>query len=210
MKRLFPVLAVLAGLGSSISFTQVKHQSDPFSRYLTGLKSNQPEATLVRFAGECGVDVSRIQPRYAIGAGSSLEPVKSLAQGLRQLETDFYSTAEVRRSGERVLVEIWANSDDVGSEVRYYECFLNGKLVQAEVVNWNVPVDKGDPKAWGYSQRWECVGNGKLLRTKTEFVDGGERFIPKPKLDAEDEKSLLGTPFLGSLDDWKLPPSALR
>jgi len=210
MKRLFPVLAVLAGLGSSISFTQAKHQSDPFNMYLDGLKANQPEAVLVRFAGECGVDVSRIQPRYAIGAGSLLDPVKSLAKGLKQLETDFYSTAEVRRSRERVLVEIWANSDDVGSEVRYYECFLNGKLVQAEVVNWNVPVDKGDPKAWGYSRRWERAENGELLRTKAEFVDGGERLIPKPRLDADSEKSLLWTPFLGSLDDWKLPQSALR
>ena len=210
MRKLLPVLAVLAGLGSSISFAQAKHQSDPFNRYLDGLRANQPEAALVRFAGECGIDVSRIQPRYAIGTGSSLDSVKSLAQGLKQLEADFYSTAEVRRSGERVLVEIWANSDDVGSEVRYYECFLNGKLVQAEVVNWNVPVDKSDPKAWGYSQRWERSEDGELLRTKAEFVDGGERLIPKPRLDAESEKSLLWTPFLGSLDEWKLPPSALR
>jgi hypothetical protein len=174
------------------------------------VKRGSSEPSLRRFATECSVDISRIQPRYAIGAGSSLDPVKSLAQGLGQLETDFYSTAEIWRSGERVLVETWANSDDVGSEVRYYKCYLNGELVQAEVINWNVPVDKGDPKAWGYSQRWERASNGEPARTKAEFVDGGERSIPKPKLDADGEKSLLWIPFLGSLDDLKLPPSTLR
>jgi hypothetical protein len=53
---------------------------------LDGLRANQPEAALVRFAGGCGIDVSRIQPRYAIGPGGSFDPVKSLAQGLKPPE----------------------------------------------------------------------------------------------------------------------------
>jgi hypothetical protein len=107
-------------------------------------------------------------------------------------------------------MEIWANSDDVGSEVRYYECFISGKLSQAEVVEWNVPVEEGDPETSGYSRRWETAPDGQLKRTKAEFVDAFGHSSPKPKLDSEGEKSLLWIPFLGSLDEWRLPPSMLR
>ncbi|MGB7549659.1 MAG: hypothetical protein WBM14_18135, partial [Terracidiphilus sp.] len=138
MKSWLPVLVLLVGLGSSISSGQDKLQADPFARYLAWIKANRPETDSVRFAGECGVDVSKIQPRYAVGPGSSFTPVKSLAKGLLSLETDFYSTAEVWPGENRILVEIWANSDDVGSEVRYYKCFANRKLVQAEVIVWTV------------------------------------------------------------------------
>ena len=210
MNRLLQVLALLAGLGSSFSFAQGTQQKDPFNRYLVGIKSNQPEAALVRFADECGVDVSKVQPRFGVGPGSSLTLVPNLAKGLRSLYTDFYSTAEVWVESNRVLVEYWANSDDVGSEVRYYKCFVNGKLMLAEVIEWNVPSYQTDPAAWGYSRRWARGANGRLQRTKTEFVDGMERIISKPKLDEESEKSLKWVPLLGPLNELKLPPALLR
>ncbi len=206
MKHWLPVLMLFLGVGSCFSFAQ----ADPFARYLSSVKAGTPETALLRFATDCGVDVKKIQPRYAVGPGSSFTAVRNLARGLRSIDTDFYSTAEVWPSRERVLVEVWANSDDVGSEVRYFNCFIGKELMKAEVVNWNVPVSKGDPKTWGYSLRWERTGNGELTKTKAEFVDALGRTIPKPKLDSEGEKSLLWVPFLGSLDDWKLPQSMLR
>jgi hypothetical protein len=211
MRKLFPALALLAGLGSSISFAQGNPQADPFSRYLTGLKTNQPEAALVRFAGECGVDVLNTPPRLAVGPGSSVTPVKSIAKGLRSIDTDFYSTAEVWVGGDRVLLEFWAISDDVGSEVRYLKCFSKGTLMQAEVIVWNVPCAQSQHvHSWGYSRRWERGADGKMQKVKIEFVDGMEQLIAKPKLDEEDRKSLLWIPPLGPLRELKLPPSMLR
>jgi hypothetical protein len=210
MKSCLPVLILSVGLGNFISSAQDAQQKDPFNRYLAGIKSNQPEAALVRFAGECGVDVSKSQARFAVGPGSSFTQVKNLAKGLKSIETDFYSTAEVWTAESRVLVEIWANSDDVGSEVRYYKCFANRKMLQAEITNWNVPVEQADHAAWGYSRRWERGANERLQRTKAEFVDEMERPIPKPKLNDDGEKSLHRIPPLGPLSELKLPPSMLR
>jgi len=210
MKRWLTVLALLVGLGSSISYAQVASQKDPFFRYLAGVKGRSPELSLQRFASQCSVDISKIQSRFAIGPGSSLTPVKNLAKGLQSLDTDFYSTAEVWVERDHILVEFWANSDDVGSEVRYYKCFVNGKLALSEVIEWNVPLEHTDPAAWGYSRRWERGASGRLQRTNAEFVDAMERPIPKPKLDEEGEKSLHWVPLLGPLNELKLPPALLR
>jgi hypothetical protein len=178
---------------------------------LAGIKTNQPEAALLRFGAECGVDILNLHPRFAVGPGSSLTLVMNLANGLRSIETDFYSTAEVWTEGDHVLVEYWANSDDVGSEVRYYKCFANRKLLQTEVIAWNVPVFQSPHVLpWGYSRRWERGANGHMQRTKAEFVDEMERQIPKPKLDEEDEKSLRWIPPLGPLNELKLPPALLK
>jgi hypothetical protein len=175
------------------------------------VKGGSQALSFQRFSTACGVDVAKIQPRYAVGPGSSFTPVKNLAQGLRSLDTDFYSTVEAWTSDHRVLIEMWANSDDVGSEVRYFECFANGKLTQAEVIDWNLPLVKGPGLgAWGYSRRWERGSNGRLQRTKAEFVDGMEQPVPTPKLDEDDKKSLLWITPLGPLSELKLPPSTLR
>ncbi len=210
MKRWLPALVLLAGLGSSISFAQSAQLKDPFARYSAGVKGRSPEPSMQRFAAQCSVDISKIQSRFALGPGSSLTSVKSLARGLQGLDTDFYSTAEVWVERDRVLVEFWGNSDDVGSEVRYYKCFVNGRLALAEVIEWNVPLDQTGPAAWGYSRRWERGADGRLQRTKAEFVDGMEKLIPKPKLDQEGEKSLHWAPLLGPLNELKLPPALLR
>ena len=134
MKKWLPVLVFVLGLGSCFSFpqTQQDNPKDPFDRYLTSVKTHQPEAALVRFADGCGFEISHLRPRFAVGPGSSFTRVEDLGKGLASVETDFYSTAEVRVNADHVFLEVWANSDDVGSEVRYLECFIGGKLSQAE------------------------------------------------------------------------------
>ena len=211
MKGCLPILILLAGIGSSISFPQTASPRDPFARYMDGVKDARAEPSLRRFATECGVDVSNIQPRFAVGPGSSFAPVKNLVRGLRSVETDFYSTAEVWTVENRNLVEIWANSDDVGSEVRYYKCFESRKLMRADVVEWNLPAFQSPHAvAWGYSRRWERNASNRLSRTKAEFVDEFEQPIPRPTLDQEGVKSLRWMPPLGSLSELMLPPSTLR
>jgi hypothetical protein len=234
MKRWLTVLVLLAGLGSFISCKHpaphpqkpahepskqadrpVQTESaakldDPFVRYLDDQKSNRLESALKRFAGECGVDIYSIKPLFAVSAGGDWLPTKNLTEGLNSLESDFYSVAEVWPEEDRVLVEIWANSDDVGSEVRVYRCFSKGKLLRAESIDWNLPMEQPNDSTWGYARRWEAGKNGSMERTQVQFVDGMERPIPKPKLDADDEKSLNWMPSLGPLNELKLPPALLR
>jgi hypothetical protein len=211
MKHLLPVLALLAGLGSSICLGQANQQSDPFNRYLSGIKAHQPEAALVRFAQECGIDTLIVQPRFAVSSGGGWTIVRNLAAGVHDLDSDFFTAAEVWVQGSQIVVELWANSDDVGSEVRYYDCFTNGRLVQAEVINWDVPLKLGSQNAgWGYSRRWERTENGVLKDTNSQFVDVMEQPITKPRLDADGEKSLHWKPSLGPLKELKLPSALLR
>lgn len=211
MRRHFLVLVLFAGLGSSFSFAQSSSAKDPFARYLSGVSGGSPEHSLQRFAAECGVDVSMIKPKYAVGPGSAFTQVKNLAVGLRNVDTDFYSTAEVWAAGNRVLIEVWANSDDVGSEVRFFKCFADRELVQAEVITWELPlVKKGGLLGWGYRRRWNRNAKRQIQRTTADFVDEAERPIHKPKLDQESEKGLLCVPSLGSLKELMLPAALLR
>lgn len=211
MTRWLPILALFAGLGYSISFAQVKQLQDPFSRYTAVIKANQPDVALVRFAGECGVDVSSIQPKFAVSSGGGWTIVKNLAIGLKQLDSDFISSAQVWVKADQIVIELWANSDDVGSEVRYYDCFSKGRLIHTEVVTWVVPTKYGSKNPiWGYARRWDRNENESLNRTATQFVDGMERPIPRPQLDSDDVKGLNWSPSLGPLNELKLPQSMLR
>jgi hypothetical protein len=126
------------------------------------------------------------------------------------LSPTFTQRQKVWRAGNRLLVEIWPISADVGSEVRIYRCFDNGKLLQAESIDWNVPLDQADPQAWGYSRRWGRTANDCMQIAKSEFVDGLERTIPRPNLDTEVEMSLKWQPSLGSLSELRLPPALLQ
>ena len=210
MKYCLPVLFVLAGLGSSISSVQAKHVhliSDPFDRYIKESSTNLSEPALGRFAHECGVDVSNSQPKFAVNPGSKWMTVANLSKGLRSIESDFFSSAEVWHEGDQVVVEIWAISADVGSEVRVYRCFTKGELLRAEAIDWNIPLVKTDVGTWGYSRRWERDTVTGMRRTEAEFVDEIERPIARPKLDAEGAQSLIWEPDLGPFADLKLPPA---
>jgi hypothetical protein len=211
MKRCSLVLIGFAGLGSFISSAQsasVQKISDPFERYLKSIDTNKREPSLRRFATECGVDVGRVRAKYAVAAGDDWQPVLNMRKGLRSLESDFYTTVEVWPAGNGVLVEMWPNSDDVGSEVRTLYCFAHGELQFAEVIEWNLPiVEEPGILPWGYSRRWERDQKRDLKQVKAVFVDEYEQVIRKPKLDSEEEQSLHWNPALGPLSEQKLPAS---
>jgi hypothetical protein len=211
MKRCSLVLVGFAGLGSFISSAQsasAQNFSDPFERYLKSIDTNRHEPSLRRFATECGVDVGQVRARYAVAAGDEWQPVSNMRKGLKSLESDFYATVEVWPARNRVLVEMWPNSDDVGSEVRTLYCFARGELQFAEVIEWNLPVvEKPGIQPWGYSRRWERDRKRDLKQVKAVFVDEYEQVIRKPKLDSEEEQSLHWNPALGPLSEQKLPAS---
>lgn len=234
MRHFFPVLAILAGLGSSISckHSEVKttqsaqvpsrrvsapvclgkasKKLDPYDRYLDDQKRNVPEPALVRFAEECGVDLTLHKSKRASKEGDKWFPTDDLSKPSGD-GTDFFSTYQVWSDGTRVLVESW---DIIGSEGEAYRallCYVNGTPLAVESVAWDIPPFEGaGAEAWGYSQRWRQGSTGKLLKSDAHFVDLFEAAIQKPKLDTEAEESLKWTPYLGPLSDLKLPASMLR
>jgi hypothetical protein len=214
MKRGLPVLAILLELGSVISSAQTKQAqkySDPYERYLNGVGSSHREPSLRRFASACGVDVASVKAKYAVTAGNDWRQVKNLRHGLKSLESDFYATIEVWKSGSNVLVEMWPNSDDVGSEVRILYCFASDELRLAETIQWNVPVMQNpEIRPWGYSRHWRRDAQGSWKQADAAFVDEHEQIIPKPKLDADDEESLRWSPSFKPLSNLKLPKSMLQ
>jgi len=54
MRAIFPALILLVGLGSCFSIAQAGPMSDPFARYLAGLKTGTPESSLYKFAAGFG------------------------------------------------------------------------------------------------------------------------------------------------------------
>jgi hypothetical protein len=214
MKRWIPILVMFAGFGnfvSSIRAAVAQKSSDPFERYLKSVKTNQRESSLRRFATGCGVNVEAMKARYAVSAGGGWQQVETLQKGLESLESDFYTTAEMWKFEDHVLVEMWPNSDDVGSEVRVLYCFVSGKLQLAEAIQWNMPlVQSPDVKPWGYSRRWERDKQKSMHEVRADFVDQYERIISKPKLDADDRESLRWSPPMEPLNDRKFPDDMLK
>ena len=208
------VLVGLAGLGTFISSpqsSQSRKLSDPFERYLEGIDTSRRDPSLGRFSVRCAVDIEKVRSNYAVTSGGGWQTVRNLRAGLRTLDSDFYTTLETWQEGNHTLIEMWPNSDDVGSEVRLLYCFANGDLQFAEAIQWNIPLEPSAKiKPWGYSRRWDRDSQGKLLQTNASFVDDYERVIPKPKLDADGEKSLRWSPPMGPLKSLKLPKSLLR
>jgi hypothetical protein len=211
MKNLLPVLIVLAGLGSSFSLGQAVRDKDPFSRYKAGVKTRREETSLTNFATQCGVDVLHRQSKFAVTVGGGWSPVKDLAKGIYDTESDFFSTAQVWSQGKAVLVETWDISDTDGQETRTYSCYENGVSREVATISWSLPVvDDQGAIAWGFMRCWHRDSAGHMQRTTTHFVDEMERPIPKPKLDADEEKSLNWSPSLGPLNELKLPHSMLQ
>jgi hypothetical protein len=209
MKRFSLGLVLIVGLGSSISSAWGSPSSDPFDQYLRDLKAVRLEPSLVRFARECGIDSTTARTGFAVNPGGGWIATKSLAAKIRNLDSDFFSSAQLWRNGNRSVVEIWSLSLDVGSQVRVYRCFEDGRSILSEAIDWNIPVVGNDP-GWGYSRQWKVSSRGASVRTKAEFVDERERVIPRPKLDADGVKSLSFVPSLGPLRELKLPPAMLK
>ncbi len=214
MRKGLPVLLILLGFGSSFSFSQGSSYGkapDPFERYLRVVKQGDAEPDTQRFAQGCGFDMKFARPKFAVTAGEIWTPVKDLARGLRSLESDFYTTAEVWHSQNQTLIEMWPNSDADGSEVRILGCYFGDKPMRAEVIQWSIPMDQ-DPKfhVWGYFRVWESADRGPLRITRAEFIDASERPITKPELDKDEEENLKWVPPLNSLKELKLPEVLFR
>jgi hypothetical protein len=147
-----------------------------------------------------------------VSSASEWSPVKDLAVGVKNLVSDIFSTAQVWFDSNRVLVEVWALSLDVGSEARIYHCFVNRQAEQVLAVAWNLPLVEDSPgvTAWGYQQRWLRGADGRMKKLESRFVDEELRRIRRPKLDDNANKSLEWSPIVNRLDDLKLPASLLR
>jgi hypothetical protein len=211
MKQVFLALFLIVGLGSSFSFSQTKDPSDPFGNYLAELKTNRHEPEVVRFAGECGVDVNAVSPRYAQRPGDSWVLVKDLSKSLQDQETDFYGTVSVWHQADKILVERWGMELDTGDYFRMLVCLKNQEASFVESIDWSVPVDAGTAgPSWGYEQRWKIESGGKYQTTLRRFVDIRERPTPKPKLDRETESTLNSVPGVKTWKDMELPAALLR
>jgi hypothetical protein len=211
VKRILPALALFAELGHSISSAQATQHRDPWDRYLAAVRANRPEPSLVRFAADCGVDVEQVRAKFAVNPGSEWSPVNDIALGVKSLDSDFFSTAQIWFDGNRVVLEIWTLSLDVGSEARIYHWFVDHQEEQVLAVAWNLPlVDSPGAISWGYLQKWKLGAERRMQRQQARFVDENLRPIRRPKLDDDAKKSLEWSPIIETLDDLNLPAVLLR
>jgi hypothetical protein len=239
MKHWLPLLALLAGLGSSIS---CKHPGqneaskptnisvskptnhpkrigkpstklNPFDRYLADTKANWPESALARFAKECQVDLDATVPRYAQNPGEKWILVKNLSHAQEDQETDFYHTVAVWHIGDRILAEEWGMELDTGDYYRFFYCLNKRKIILVDSVSWRISLDNDSAKdkGWGYEHRWILESNGKFETIVRQFVDLREKPIAAPKLDEETQKGFAGEDVgTHSWADLKLPDGLLR
>jgi len=215
MRNIFPVLTLLAGLGSSISFAQNTQLQDPFRRYLAGIRANQPETALVRFAGECGVNLNRREARYAQAPGEKFQVVVDLSHALEDQETDYYATVSVWEDGQKVLVEYWGLDLELGTQLRALYCLSDGQIQLVEDIDWAYFEGEGingPIKAhWtGYEQRWKRKTANSYSKVLLRYVNLKEREIPKPANDYEIPYASKIFPEMYSWEDLKLPSALLH
>ncbi|HMD75967.1 MAG TPA: hypothetical protein VKG86_01200 [Terracidiphilus sp.] len=215
MKHCLPVLAIFVGLGCSISPAQGKQQVDPFRRYLADIKANQPEAALVRFAAECGVDLNKHRARYAQAPGDKLHVVTNLAHALVDQETDYYATVAVWKAAQNVLVEYWGLDLELGTQLRTFYCLRDGQIQMVEDLDWAYFEGEGingPIKAhWaGYEQRWKRKSESSYSTVLLRYVNLWEKEIPKPANDYEIPYASKSFPEMYRWEDLKLPPALLR
>ena len=218
MKHCLPVLVLLAGLGSSISFTQANRQIDPFQRYLAGLKANQPEAAFVRFADECGVDIKAAAPRYAQSPSEKWVPVKDMSKVLKDQETDFYATVAVWHMEDKIMVEQWGMELDTGNYFRRFYCLQRQRISLFEEVDWSIPPlenekERASYPAWGFEQHRKVGKDGRLEIVLHRFVDVFEQPVKAPKLNADGEelvKDLQSARMVYAWKDLDMPSALLR
>ncbi|MGD0901407.1 MAG: hypothetical protein ABR924_00570 [Terracidiphilus sp.] len=213
MKNWLPVLVLFAGLGNSISSApQNIQQKDPFSRYLAGIKSNQPESALVRFADECGVNINTARPHFAQLPGNEWKEVKSLSRALEDQETDFYGTVAVWLQTNLVLVERWGMDLESGNEARKLFCLKDQRILLAEEIDWALVDKKGSNRSvWlGYEQRWKMKPDGKYTTVLTHYVNRIEQPVPTPGPDSDVPYASYISPDVYNWDDLKLPDEFLK
>jgi hypothetical protein len=215
MKRFSLVLLVLAGLGSSISFSQnpipPADQRSPLDFYIEGLRAHSMNNAAARFTQICGVKLDEAAIRFAFSNNDAgaWKQVNDLPMAYDDIEMDLVGTAEVWKNTAGTLVEVWQAALDVGGFSRSLFCFdKNGRLSAFDAVNFQIPTDDGKP--WGMHARWtlkkDCTFQEAI---PSQFIDLDEKVIPKPKLDLDDEKFARSwghvPPLIKSLNELKLP-----
>jgi hypothetical protein len=215
MKRFSLVLFVLAGLGSSISFSQnptpPADQRSPLDFYIEGLRAHSMNNAAARFTQICGVKLDEAAVRFAFSNNDAgtWKQVDDLPMAYDDIEIDLVGTAEVWKNPVGILVEVWQAALDVGGFSRSLFCFdQNGRLSAFDAVNFQIPTDDGKP--WGMHARWTLKKDGTFHEAiPIQFIDLDEKVIPKPKLDPDDERFARSwghvPPLIKSLNELKLP-----
>jgi hypothetical protein len=213
MKKLLSVLALLTGLGCSISSSQGTAKTSAFDRYIAKTRAGRSEPALRRLASQCGVALNRSHARFAEMPEESWKHVKRLPADRADQETDFFSTAAVWRSGTKFVVEIWWMDAEAGEETRTLYCLENQEIISGEQIQWVGPEDEESNTAepeWAYEIRWK-IERKKFFKTILErFVDDDERPISKPKLGANAPKTFGLIPEKLRWSDLKLPDEMLH
>ena len=214
MKRALLILILLAGFWGHFSFSQSGEQS-PFDQYLMGLKTHHPETAFMRFAGDCGVNINSVSPRYAQSPAKNWTLVKDLSNVLKDQETDFYATVAVWHAADRILIEQWSMELDTGTFSRQYACLQNQRIVSFEGIDWTIPPvttkeERDLNPAWGYEQRWKAGPNGKYQKVFSRFVDINGQPMKEPSLDQETKNNLDWHWQIHSWRDLKFPDALIR
>jgi hypothetical protein len=213
MKRWLLILALLAGLGCSISVSQQTATTSPFDRYIANTKAGRYEPALRRLASQCGVTLSRSHVRFAEMPEESWKQVKRLPADRADQDTDFFSTAAVWHSGTKVVVEIWWMDAEAGEQTRTLYCIEHREIISGEQIQWvsEQQNDDGstDPK-WAYEVRWNVEQKKFFKATIERFVDDKGMPVPKPKLSENAPQTFGLIPEMLHWNDLKLPDSLLQ
>jgi hypothetical protein len=213
MKSLLPVLALLAGLGSSISFSQNPNDFSPFDRYIEVTRAGRFGPALNRVADQCGVRLKQAAVRFAERPDEVWKSVRRFPSARRDQGTDFFSTAAVWRDGNKSVVELWWMDSEAGEQTRTLYCLQNREVRSGEEIQWisESQNDDGstDPK-WAYEVRWNVEQKKFFKATLEGFADYKEKPVPKPILSENTPKTFGLIPEILHWGDLKLPDSLLR
>jgi hypothetical protein len=186
---------------------------NPFDRYLANAIANWPEPALVRFAGECQIDLDSTVPLYTQEPGDKWIAVKDLSQAQSDQETDFYHTVAVWHSQNQIMTEEWGMELDTGDYYRLFYCFDQKKITLVDSVSWKIALENDPAKdtGWGYEHRWKLGQDGKFATTLKQFVDLREKPIASPQLDEETKEGLDAEDVgIHSWADLQLPDALLH
>jgi hypothetical protein len=213
MKRWLPVLVLLAGLGSSISFAQNPDNTSPFDRYIEVTRADRFEPALKRMADQCGVRLKQATVRFAERPDEVWKLVQRFPSARRDQTTDFFSTVAVWRSGNKAVIELWWMDSEAGEQTRTLFCLQNREMLAGEEIQWTSEnqYDDGstDPK-WAYEVRWNVEQKKFFKATLEGFVDDMEKPVPKPVLSKNAPKTFGLIPQMFHWSDLKLPESLLQ
>jgi hypothetical protein len=157
MKNWLPVLVLLAGLGSSISFAQNPGNLSPFDRYIEVTRARRFEPALKRLADRCGVGLNQATVRFAERPDKVWKSVRRFPSARRDQATDFFSTAAVWRTGNKTVVELWWMDSEEGDQSRTLYCLRNREILAGEEIHWaseNQNDDGSTDPDWAYEVRW--------------------------------------------------------